>query len=254
MHERWNQQATARIWGDADIYPGMCVDVLTANTAYYRSKYDGRWLVTSPAQDGHQQFQTLLYLVGRVTQRRSRQDPLRAVLGRRGQAPSHADHRWTANGSPRGPIPRAERAVRAIPSLPPRHLRAGSQETLTYDDLVRGQVIDALMTNQGERVMRPRYGCDVQAALFDPTDELMRRDAASHLKTRLEQFVSRAIIRSVAISTSDYAAPTPDIRSEPVTVIITVVYRASLYATDIALRHPGVVRATSDAQLEGASL
>ena len=28
------------------------------------------------------------------------------------------------------------------------------------------------MTNQGERVFRPRYGCDIQAALFDPRDEL----------------------------------------------------------------------------------
>ena len=53
------------------------------------------------------------------------------------------------------------------------------------------------MTNQGERVIRPRYGCDIQAALFDPADELVRRDAAAHLKRHLEQFVTRAFIRSV---------------------------------------------------------
>ena len=41
----WKQRADARIWGDADIYPGMCVEVITANTQYLRTKYDGRWLV-----------------------------------------------------------------------------------------------------------------------------------------------------------------------------------------------------------------
>ena len=105
--------------------------------------------------------------------------------------------------------------------------------------LVRAQVIDAIMTNQGERVMRPHYGCDMQAALFDPADELVRRDAASHLKRRLEQFVSRAFIRSVEISSSmAFVSAMPDIPSEPGTVIITVVYRSTLYSTDIALDIP----------------
>ena len=61
-------------------------------------------------------------------------------------------------------------------------------EVRGYEDLVRSQVIDALMTNQGERVFRPRYGCDVQAALFDPTDELVIKDAASRLKQALEGY------------------------------------------------------------------
>ena len=65
---------------------------------------------------------------------------------------------------------------------------------------MRGQVIDALMTNLGERVFRPRYGCDIQAALFDPTDELVRRDAAGQIKNRLEQLVTRAIVRSVTVT------------------------------------------------------
>jgi len=43
-------------------------------------------------------------------------------------------------------------------------------ETTSYEMVVRAQVIDALMTNQGERVFRPRYGCDIQSSLFDPSD------------------------------------------------------------------------------------
>ena len=29
--DRWKQHAMARIWGDADIYPGMCVEIVTTN-------------------------------------------------------------------------------------------------------------------------------------------------------------------------------------------------------------------------------
>ena len=112
-------------------------------------------------------------------------------------------------------------------------------ECKTYDEVVRAQVIDALMTNQGERVMRPRYGCDVQSALFDPTDELVRRDAASFLRTKLETTVTRAIIRSVTLDTREgLTSPTPMYISDPSAVIITVVYRASLYATDTTLNIP----------------
>jgi phage baseplate assembly protein W len=97
----------------------------------------------------------------------------------------------------------------------------------SYPHVVRSQVIDAVMTNLGERVFRPRYGCDFQAALFDPSDELVREDAASMIKTRLSSLVTRAIVRSVTIELGD-----------PGTVIITILYRPSLYATDTVLALP----------------
>jgi phage baseplate assembly protein W len=99
--------------------------------------------------------------------------------------------------------------------------------TTNYDEVVRGQVIDALMTNQGERVMRPRYGCDIQAALFDPQDELARKDGASIIKNRLTQLVSRAMVRNVTMNIEDSRAG-----------VISVVYRSSLYATDTTLSVP----------------
>ena len=102
-------------------------------------------------------------------------------------------------------------------------------ETTDYAQIVRGQVIDALMTNLGERVMRPRYGCDIQSALFDPSDELVRRDAAGQIKQRLEQLVTRAIVRSVILTSND---------PEPGYVTIKVVYRPALYATDAEIAVP----------------
>ena len=100
-------------------------------------------------------------------------------------------------------------------------------ECASYDDVVRGQVVDAVMTNQGERVMRPRYGCDIQSALFDPTDELERRDAGSVVKQRLSDFVSRAFIRTSVFT-----------EGEPGVSYLNISYRATPYSTDASLTIP----------------
>ena len=103
-------------------------------------------------------------------------------------------------------------------------------QTQSYEEVVRGQVIDALMTNQGERVFRPRYGCDIQSAVFDPTDELMRRDAGTQIKSRLEQLVPRCIVRGVSVD-----IPSTGQRG---VVNINILYRPSVYATDTSLTVP----------------
>ena len=61
--DTWKQQAIARIWGDADIYPGMCVEIVTTNRRFMRDKYDGKWMVRAVGQQAdRQQYQTALYL------------------------------------------------------------------------------------------------------------------------------------------------------------------------------------------------
>jgi phage baseplate assembly protein W len=103
------------------------------------------------------------------------------------------------------------------------------QTTSEYEEIVRGQVIDALMTNQAERVFRGEYGCDVQAALFDPSDALVRADAAGYVKDRLQRFVPRCVVTSVTIESPD---------NEPGVIYISVVYRTSVYRNDQTLRVP----------------
>ena len=92
--------------------------------------------------------------------------------------------------------------------------------TSWYEEIVRGQIIDALMTNQGERVYRSEYGCDIQSALFDPSDVLVRSDAANYIKGRLQGLVSRAVITSVTIESPD---------NEPGVVYVNVEYRVSVF-------------------------
>ena len=114
----------------------------------------------------------------------------------------------------------------------PFHLNSSGHISVatTYEAVVRCQVIDALMTNQGERVFRPRYGCDIQAALFDPTDELERRDAGAQIKTRLEHLVPRCMVRDIQVD-----IPTTGQRGY---VNVTILYRPSVYATDVSLTVP----------------
>lgn len=103
------------------------------------------------------------------------------------------------------------------------------QITSSYDDVVRGQVVDALMTNQGDRVFRAEYGCDVQAALFDPSDALVRADAANYIKERLQRYVPRCVVNSVVVESPD---------TEPGVIYISVVYRTSVYNSDQVLKVP----------------
>lgn len=61
--EAWGQTAVARLWGDADLFPMMCVDVVTTKETFRYAKYDGKWLVRSVAHKAdNQSFQTVLFL------------------------------------------------------------------------------------------------------------------------------------------------------------------------------------------------
>ena len=58
----WRNHASGRIWGDADIYPGQCVEVKTAKVGRY-VKTDGKWLVRMVShQADRQKYQTMLML------------------------------------------------------------------------------------------------------------------------------------------------------------------------------------------------
>lgn len=95
--------------------------------------------------------------------------------------------------------------------------------TDNYDRIVRNQVIDALTTNQGERVMHPDWGCDIQSVLFDPSDMLERQDTAAYVRDRLVQFVPRSFIKSVLVDVPD---------SSPNIVVLEVKYKSSSYSPE----------------------
>ena len=99
----------------------------------------------------------------------------------------------------------------------------------TYDQIVKGQLIDVLMTNFMERVMRPTYGSDLRSALFDPTDELVRGDAATQVATRVGQWAPRVILQSLKFKDDDL---------QPGTVFVDVLYRVGVFDQATQLKLP----------------
>lgn len=99
----------------------------------------------------------------------------------------------------------------------------------TYPELVKNQLIDALMTNFLERAMRPGYGSDLRSALFDPTDILARSDAARLVATRIDECVPRVILQSVKFGLDDL---------QESTVFVDVVYRVGSFDQATQLRFP----------------
>lgn len=62
-NDGWADTAVARIWGDADLWPGMCVEVITTSRKYFIPESDGKWYVRSVGHNADsQQFQTMLFL------------------------------------------------------------------------------------------------------------------------------------------------------------------------------------------------
>lgn len=101
------------------------------------------------------------------------------------------------------------------------------RSTDSYEEIVRAQIIDCVMTNRYERVMREDYGCDVQSVLFAPSESLNRTDTAQHIKRVLTEQVKRAVIRDVVLATD---------LSFPNIVYIKITYSTQLVDGEIILQ------------------
>jgi phage baseplate assembly protein W len=99
----------------------------------------------------------------------------------------------------------------------------------TYPELVKNQLIDALMTNFLERPMRPNYGSDLRSALFDPTDVLERSDAANIVAKRVDECTPRVILQSLKFVLDD---------TQQATVFVDVKYRVGAFDQTTQLRLP----------------
>ena len=61
----------------------------------------------------------------------------------------------------------------ACPAFPLRKGPRGYFAMATEEEVIRQSVLQILGTNPGERVMRPTFGCDLEALAFEPNDEVL---------------------------------------------------------------------------------
>lgn len=71
---------------------------------------------------------------------------------------------------------------------------------VTDDELVKQSLLQILMTGRGERVMRPRFGCNLHAYVFENNDELLAQLLRAEITSAVSQFEPRAVVQSVEFS------------------------------------------------------
>jgi len=89
-------------------------------------------------------------------------------------------------------------------------------------ELVAESITRIIMTNQGERVDQPFFGCNLKAALFEMADTSTENGIVSTITEQLNTYEERADILSVSV------APDPTI---PEFIIIEIIFKMT-YQTE----------------------
>ncbi len=116
--------------------------------------------------------------------------------------------------------------------FPFRFNKGSLSVTDNYRRIVRALLIDALMTNNRERIMRPDYGADIQSFVFTNMEELRLADTAELIKRRVEAVIARGDLPSRIVIESVTVEKSPTRSS---TVVISVIYRPNSYDDPEAL-------------------
>lgn len=65
---------------------------------------------------------------------------------------------------------------------------------------IKSDMLSLILTNRGERVMLPDFGVDLRRFLFEPNDELLRRQVRDAIARQLELWEPRVAIEAIEIT------------------------------------------------------
>lgn len=74
---------------------------------------------------------------------------------------------------------------------------------VTDDELVKQSILQILMTGRGERVMRPQFGCNLQAFVFENNNELLQQLLRTEIAAAIGKFEPRALLQDVQFVRKD---------------------------------------------------
>jgi phage baseplate assembly protein W len=97
--------------------------------------------------------------------------------------------------------------------------------TTSPSTIAEQKIVNVLVTNEFERVMRHKYGVGIQQFLFEPMDDLFMVDFTTDAIADIKSNVSRVDIMDIKISPTDSVAA---YGNTDTTLGITVVYRLPL--------------------------
>ncbi len=82
--------------------------------------------------------------------------------------------------------------------FPPSFNQEGGRTNMLEDeDDIRSSLEILLSTIQGERVMQPRYGCDLTPLLFDPLTTSLKTEMVDKIKNALLYFEPRIEVEKI---------------------------------------------------------
>jgi len=97
--------------------------------------------------------------------------------------------------------------------------------TTSPSTIAEQKIVNVLVTNEFERVMRHKYGVGIQQFLFEPMDDLFMVDFTTDAIADIKSNVSRVEVMDIKISPTDSVAA---YGNTDTTLGITVVYRLPL--------------------------
>jgi len=74
--------------------------------------------------------------------------------------------------------------------------------TYSTKDQIKSNLINLLLTNKGERIMNPEFGCDLKTVLFEGIVEDISETIENLIRFNVSIFVPEVIITDIIIDTS----------------------------------------------------
>jgi len=71
------------------------------------------------------------------------------------------------------------------------------------DDLIKSSLLQIILTQRGERIMRPDFGCDAIHYIFDPNDEVMGSLFKNDLLATIGAYEPRVTVIDIAVEHAD---------------------------------------------------
>lgn len=108
------------------------------------------------------------------------------------------------------PTPAQQHAARAYLgtgwSFPVRVTPAGALAASTEEARIKEAIWVILATGQGERQMRPAFGCGIHELVFAPNNPQTRADVAARVRKALSSYLPRVEVAGVRVTADEAEA------------------------------------------------
>jgi len=89
-------------------------------------------------------------------------------------------------------------------SLPFNGLSGPFNSTYSTQEQTKSNLINLLLTNKGERIMNPEFGCDLKTILFEGITEDINEDIKNLIQTNVGLFIPNVEILDIIINNNPY--------------------------------------------------